>query len=95
MSDTPLSHTLSARRPSSGPDPLLAFLKGAIGKPVTLDFSKLDRLDARRLQVLLAGQRQWGSDDKPFHVNGISDNLRDAFQRMGIDRNLFHEGAQK
>ncbi|MCH2095132.1 MAG: STAS domain-containing protein [Rhodobacteraceae bacterium] len=90
-----MTHTLSARRSSSGTDPLLTFLRGALGKPVTLDLSKLDTMDAMRLQILVSGQRQWALDSQSFQIKGISDDLRRSLTKIGVDETMFQEGVKQ
>jgi len=82
-------HALAATRPLSGPDPLMAFLKDARSTAVTLSARDVQRLESYRLQILLAAQKQWQADDRPFRVTDISPGFAAGLERLGLPAHQF------
>lgn len=82
-------HALAPARPRSGEDPLVPFLLGARGAPVTVSMRDVPRLDSARLQLILAAQRQWAIDDVAFHVTDMAPSFEQGLERLGVDAKQF------
>jgi anti-anti-sigma regulatory factor len=82
-------HALAPARARSGEDPLVPFLLGARGAPVTVSARDVTRVDAARLQLLLAAQRQWAADGAPFRVIDMAPSFHEGLERLGVDADQF------
>ncbi len=86
-------HALAPARARSGEDPLVPFLLGARGAPVTVSARDVARVDASRLQLLLAAERQWAVDNAQFRVTDMAPSFRDGIERLGLDPDYFETEA--
>lgn len=62
--------------------PLWSELSGALGNPVVLDASGVERLGGVCLQVLLAARMQWQRDGIPFAIVSPSPAFLDGLRLM-------------
>ena len=86
-------HALLPARAKSGEDPLVGFLKGARGTPVSLSARDVHRIDSHRLQLMLVAQRQWAMEAQPFSVTDMSEAFREGLTRLGLPDNYFDQEA--
>jgi chemotaxis protein CheX len=73
--------------------PLAGELLAARGGPVSLDASKVERLGALCLQVLLSARLTWAADDKSLILKDASPAFEEQFQRLGADACAFERGV--
>lgn len=92
MSEQMLTHSLTDRRPRTGSDPLLTFLQGAVGKPVCLSVTVVERPDSLRLRTLLSAQAKWRAMGLAFALTGVSDAFRAGLVRLGLPETQFDQG---
>lgn len=55
------------------------------GKPLTVDASKVEKVGAQCMQVLMAGAKAWEEDKQPFSVTEPSEAFQKFTQLIGID----------
>jgi chemotaxis protein CheX len=60
-------------------------LLGRRGMTMTIDASKLERIGALGVELLIAAHRQWQKDENVLHITGLSDTVKDAFTDLGLD----------
>ncbi|MFY0692691.1 MAG: hypothetical protein JXR14_12305 [Paracoccaceae bacterium] len=77
------------RPAAGGEDPLFSFLKAQQKSPVTVSLRQVPRMDALRLQILLAAQCQWLSDAVPFAVTEISEGCAESLVLLGLEPDHF------
>ena len=67
-------------------------LRAVRGRPLTLDASRVGRVGALGLQVLLSARLTWARDGAPLSLEHPSETLIAAFARAGVamefDRSL-------
>ena len=63
--------------------PLLELVRSRRGAPLRIDGSRVERLGAQCLQVLLAAQAAWAEDGHLFDIRDSSTALQDGFALMG------------
>lgn len=69
---------------------LLALAKGwiATGNDVTLDCSRLERLDLAAIQIVLAARRKSVSNGHAFRLDGLPSNVADTIRFTGLSELL-------
>ena len=65
--------------------PLLAALRDRRGGGIELDASKVERLGAQCLQVLLAAEAAWAADGQAFQIRNASTAFKDGYALMGVN----------
>ena len=55
------------------------------GSDIVLDASGVERVGVQCVQVLVAGARAWGQDQKSFLVEKASQSFEKTMQLIGID----------
>ena len=73
----------------TGAAPLKAQLLAARGTPLSLDASRVRRLGAQCLQVLLAARASWSGDGLEWRVIDPSPEFADAVRLMGCPELAF------
>ncbi len=69
-----------------------AFLK-AVGEPVALDASRVQRLGASCLQVMLAAARTWKVEGDPLSLQDPSPRFLEDLNLLGLEPGTFLSGA--
>lgn len=54
------------------------------GKEVKIDASKVERVGALGVQVLMAAQKTWERDQLPFKFSNVSDAFAKTVQLLGV-----------
>ena len=83
QSPGPASLILGESLDLTGAAPLKAQLLAARGTPLSLDASRVRRLGAQCLQVLLAARASWSGDGLEWRVTDPSPEFADAARLMG------------
>jgi chemotaxis protein CheX len=63
--------------------PLASELSSLRGRPVRLDASRVERLGALCLQVLLSARLTWAADGAPLTIAGASPAFEEQVARLG------------
>ncbi|MBT8460428.1 MAG: STAS domain-containing protein [Boseongicola sp.] len=77
------------RPAAGGEDPLFSYLKERLNSPVCISMRDVSRMDALRLQILLAAQCQWLSDAVAFTVTEISKSCAESLVLLGLEPDHF------
>lgn len=83
QSPGPASLVLAESLDLTGATPLKAQLLAARGTPLSLDASRVRRLGAQCLQVLLAARSAWSGDGLEWRVSDPSPEFAEAVRLMG------------
>jgi|AACY02.3.fsa_nt_gi Anti-anti-sigma regulatory factor (antagonist of anti-sigma factor) len=59
------------------------------GTPLTIDASQVEKASALAVEVMVAGARQWRSDDVSFTIAPISDAMLETCGGLGLDPETF------
>lgn len=89
MPDDFRTYSLPKHRGRNDAQTLLSFLHGARARPVRLDLSAVDRLDAPRLRILLSAQRDWAQRKIPFDVQNLTESAQSSLERLGLPATHF------
>ncbi|HKT53921.1 MAG TPA: STAS domain-containing protein [Caulobacteraceae bacterium] len=93
MSIAPVEITLQAILDLTAARSLAGELLARRGAPLSLDASKVERLGALCLQVLLSARVTWMRDGQPLTIKDVSPAFEDQFQRFGANAHAFARGA--
>lgn len=64
--------------------PLVSEFLSHRGQPLDVDASRVERLGAQCLQVLLSAVATWRADEVPFSIRNPSSNFKDGLELLGI-----------
>ncbi len=73
---------------------LKAFLVANGQTDVTIDASKLKRMEVGLVELLLTASRHWARSDSDFAVTGLSPRLTDRLDGLGLSVEVLICGAQ-
>ncbi len=93
-SPTPRVFELPAALDLNAAGPLAEALQRHFGEDLTLDGSKVHRLGASCLQVLLAAARSWAAEDASLSLDKPTPRFVEDLRLLGFDATTFFEGAK-
>ena len=77
-------HVLPADMRGSATGFLFDTLKVSRGKPVTLDASAVQRMDALTPQFFALVAKTWATDEQPFKIVRPSEKVSSTMSRLGL-----------
>ena len=75
--------------------PLMAAMLAHRGKDVRVDASRVERMGAQCLQVLLSAAATWSLDGMDFEVSRPSAHFAEALETAGLGAEHFMQGTAK
>jgi chemotaxis protein CheX len=93
MSTDPAIIALPAVLDLKAARPLASELLARRGGALCLDASRVERLGALCLQVLLSARLTWDADGKPLTLKDPSPVFEEQFRRFGAEAYAFERGA--
>jgi len=96
VADSPSAHIyeLPSALDLNAAGPLAEALLKHSGEDLALDGSKVQRLGATCLQVLLAAARTWASDGAALSLDNPTPRLVEDMRLLGFDAFTFFDGAK-
>lgn len=73
--------------------PLAASLLKRVGSPLAIDASRVQRLGALCLQVLLAAARTWKAEGHRLSLSAASPRFLEDLKLLGLEPDTFLEGV--
>ena len=85
-------HVLPADLRGSATGVLFDTLKVSRGKPVVLDGSAVERMDALTAQLFVLAAKSWANDGQPFKIIQPSERVSSTMSRLGLSDFVEMEG---